>query len=148
MTSARELMAVQADTRLRQVLAMVSLGLLLAACGDDPAQSRLTEFTGATQGTTYHIKVVDLPAGLTAETTRSAIEAELDDITRHLSTYEPDSELSLFNRSRDTGWLPASAGLVRVLSEARQISELSRWRLRCHRRAAGQPVGIRTRGYR
>jgi len=118
-------MAVQADTRLRQALAVASLCLLIAACGDDSAQARLTEFTGDTQGTTYHIKVVDLPAGLTAETARSAIEAELDDITRHLSTYEPDSELSLFNQSRDTGWLPASANLVRVLAEAQQVSELS-----------------------
>ena len=118
-------MIVQAYTRLGQVLVTLWLGLLLTACGDDPAQARLTEFTGNTQGTTYHIKVVDLPATLAPETAQSAIEAELEDITRQLSTYEPDSELSQFNRSRDTGWFPASAGLVQVLAEARRISELS-----------------------
>jgi thiamine biosynthesis lipoprotein len=95
------------------------------ACGDDSSRARLKEFDGDTQGTTYHIKVVDLPATLSAETVRTTIEAELDDITRHLSTYEPDTELSRFNRSRDTGWVPASTGLVQVLSEARRISELS-----------------------
>jgi thiamine biosynthesis lipoprotein len=104
---------------------MVLLGLMLCACGDDPAQARLTEFTGDTQGTTYHIKVVDLPATLARETAQSAIEAELEDINRHLSTYDPGSELSLFNSSRDTGWVPASEDLVQVLTEARQISELS-----------------------
>jgi thiamine biosynthesis lipoprotein len=116
---------VRVHTRLSQAVAAVSLGLLLAACGDHAGQSRLTEFDGDTQGTTYHIKVVDLPSTLSPETARSAIEAELDDVTRHLSTYTPDSELSQFNRSRGTGWVPASAGLVQVLAEARTISELS-----------------------
>jgi thiamine biosynthesis lipoprotein len=123
--SARELMAVQAGIRLCQALCLVSLALSVMACGDDSSRARLKEFDGDTQGTTYHIKVVDLPATLSAETVRTTIEAELDDITRHLSTYEPDTELSRFNRSRDTGWVPASTGLVQVLSEARRISELS-----------------------
>ncbi len=118
-------MAVQADTRSVQRLFIAALALLLTACSGDSAQARLTEFTGNTQGTTYHIKVVDLPDTVTATTTRSAIEAELDDIDRHLSTYAPDSELSLFNRSRDTDWVPASAGLVQVLSAAQEVSELS-----------------------
>jgi thiamine biosynthesis lipoprotein len=118
-------MAARADTRLRQALILISLALLVTACGNDSSQARLREFDGDTQGTTYHIKVVDLPAALTPDTVKSAIEAELDDVTQHLSTYTPGSELSLFNRSRDSGWLPASTGLVQVLSEARQISELS-----------------------
>jgi thiamine biosynthesis lipoprotein ApbE len=118
-------MAVQAGIRLCQALCLVSLALSVMACGDDSSRARLKEFDGDTQGTTYHIKVVDLPATLSAETVRTTIEAELDDITRHLSTYEPDTELSRFNRSRDTGWVSASTGLVQVLSEARRISELS-----------------------
>lgn len=104
---------------------LISAALLLTACGNDPSQARLKEFDGDTQGTTYHIKVVDLPATLAPDTVKSAIEAELEDINRHLSTYVPDSELSLFNKSRDTGWIPASAGLVEVLVEARRISDLS-----------------------
>jgi thiamine biosynthesis lipoprotein len=118
-------MAVRADTRLRQALFLVSLALLVTACGNDSSQARLKEFDGDTQGTTYHIKVVDLPAALTPDTVKTAIEAELDDITRHFSTYTPDSELSRFNQSRDTGWIPVSADLLQVLSEARQVSELS-----------------------
>ena len=118
-------MSARVDHRLRHALAISSLSLWLMACGDHAAQSRLIEFTGPTQGTTYHIKVVDLPAALPAETARTAIEEELADIARHLSTYEPDTELSRFNQSRDTGWIPASAGLIRVLTDARQVSELS-----------------------
>jgi thiamine biosynthesis lipoprotein len=125
MISAPEPMTVRAAFPLSRGLALIPLGIALAGCGDHTAQDRLKEFDGDTQGTTYHIKVVDLPPALAPETVRSAIEAELDDVTRHLSTYTPDSELSRFNRSRDTGWVPASAGLVDVLSEARRVSELT-----------------------
>jgi FAD:protein FMN transferase len=118
-------MAVQAGIRLFQALCLITLVLSVTACGNDSSRARLSEFDGDTQGTTYHIKVVDLPATLSPDTVRNAIEAELDDITRHFSTYTPDSELSRFNRSRDTGWISASAELVQVLSEARRISELS-----------------------
>jgi thiamine biosynthesis lipoprotein len=118
-------MAAQTGIRLCKALCLVFLVLSVMGCSDDSSRARLKEFDGDTQGTTYHIKVVDLPATLTPDTVRNAIEAELDDITRHFSTYTTDSELSRFNRSRDTGWIPASAGLVQVLSEARQISELS-----------------------
>jgi FAD:protein FMN transferase len=125
MISARELMVVQADTRLCRALFLVSLALLAAACGNDSSRARLQEFDGDTQGTTYHIKVVDLPAALSADTVKTAIDAELEDINRHFSTYRPDSELSRFNQSRDTGWIPASADLVQVLSEAQRVSKLS-----------------------
>jgi len=118
-------MIVRANFRLSRALVVIPLGLALAGCGDHTGQARLKEFDGETQGTTYHIKVVDLPPALSPEAVHGAIEAELDDITRHLSTYTPDSELSQFNRNHDTGWLPASAGLVAVLTEARRVSELT-----------------------
>jgi thiamine biosynthesis lipoprotein len=118
-------MAVHADRRLRQALILLVLALLTASCSNDTSQARLKEFDGDAQGTTYHVKVVDLPAALSPETVKSAIEAELDDINRHFSTYTPDSELSRFNQSRDTGWIPASAGLVQVLAEAQRVSKLS-----------------------
>jgi thiamine biosynthesis lipoprotein len=118
-------MSVQAGIRLCRAFFLVSIALQMTSCSDDSSRARLKEFDGDTQGTTYHIKVVDLPATLTPDTVRHAIESELDDITRHFSTYTPDSELSRFNRSRDTGWISASAELVQVLTEARQISEFS-----------------------
>jgi thiamine biosynthesis lipoprotein len=117
-------MQVQANTW-RQALLLVSLALLATACSNDGSRARLKEFDGDTQGTTYHIKVVDLPSSLSPDTVKTAIEGELDDIDRHFSTYTPDSELSHFNQSRDSGWIPASASLLEVLSEAQRISKLS-----------------------
>ena len=118
-------MTVRATFPFTRSFVIITLALVAAGCGDHAPQNRLTEFDGETQGTTYHIKVVDLPAAASPAMVRSAIESELADITRHLSTYTPDSELSRFNRSRDTGWVPASTDLVDVLSEARRVSELT-----------------------
>ncbi len=50
------------------------------------------------------------------------IEAELAAINRAMSTYDPHSELSEFNRREDSGWVPASRGLLEVLDSAARIS--------------------------
>lgn len=50
------------------------------------------------------------------------IELELAAINRAMSTYDPRSELSEFNRAQDLGWVPASRGVLEVLDSASQIS--------------------------
>jgi thiamine biosynthesis lipoprotein len=50
------------------------------------------------------------------------IEVELAAINRAMSTYDPRSELSEFNRRQDFRWAPASRGLLEVLDSASRIS--------------------------
>ena len=50
------------------------------------------------------------------------IEVELAAINRAMSTYDPRSELSEFNKREDLRWVPASRGLVEVLDNALRIS--------------------------
>jgi len=50
------------------------------------------------------------------------IEVELAAINRAMSTYDPRSELSEFNRRQDLRWAPASRGLLEVLDSASRIS--------------------------
>jgi thiamine biosynthesis lipoprotein len=54
------------------------------------------------------------------------IEAELAAINRAMSTYDPRSELSQFNRRQDLRWAPASQGLLEVLDSASRISTSTR----------------------
>jgi thiamine biosynthesis lipoprotein ApbE len=84
--------------------------------------------TGRTMGTTYHIKyVVDDGGALPAKShLHAGVEAILAAIDKQMSTYRPDSELSRFNASRSSDWFAASADLVKVLQEARRVSELSK----------------------
>src|SRR5258706_2271177 len=53
---------------------------------------------------------------------KELIEAALAGINRSMSTYDPRSELSEFNRRQDLRWTPASRGLLEVLDSASRIS--------------------------
>jgi len=111
--------------RVLQGLAPLVLGLALAACGTGGARHASIELSGSTMGTTYSVKVVDPPAQLQRDTLAALVEAELDGLLRKLSTYDPQSELSRFNHSRETDWVAASGEMVEVLAEARRVSELT-----------------------
>jgi thiamine biosynthesis lipoprotein len=101
----------------------LAAALLLAACSNGGPQ--LLELTGTTMGTRYSVKIVEPPAELHGETLATAVTAELDGLVNRMSTYEPESELTRFNRSRETDWVSASRELVEVIAEARRVSELT-----------------------
>lgn len=98
--------------------------ITLLAAGPVAACARPAHATirGLTMGTTY---AVELAAPID-ETMRmrlvALIEAELAAINRAMSTFDPRSELSEFNRRHDLRWAPASRGLIEVLDGASRIS--------------------------
>lgn len=90
----------------------------VAACARPPYAT----IRGLTMGTSY---TVELAAPIDdAVRTRLAelIEVELAAINRTMSTYDPRSELSEFNRRQDLRWTPASRSLLEVLESAARIS--------------------------
>jgi thiamine biosynthesis lipoprotein len=100
---------------------------LVSAC-EQVEQSRtdaVLELSGSTMGTSYSVKVASLSAARGAEQLHRGIEAVLEDVNAHMSTYRPDSELSCFNRARTLAWFPVSGSLVEVIDEAMAVSELS-----------------------
>jgi len=76
-------------------------------------------------GTTWSVKIADLPEATTPDTVREHVEALLARINATMSTYDEGSELSRFNRSRETGWVPISPELHAVLAEALAVSRLT-----------------------
>jgi thiamine biosynthesis lipoprotein len=113
---------------LRHKLAIVlwiSLTGLLSACQSGSQDRALTTLQGATMGTTYTVKMVELPFGLEPDSIRAEIDVILEKINRQMSTYLQDSELSEFNRRRVTDWIDVSQQLVDVLHQAQQISVLT-----------------------
>ena len=113
---------------LRHKLAIVlwiSLTGLLSACQSGSQDRALTTLQGATMGTTYTVKMVELPSGLEPDSIRAEIDVILEKINRQMSTYLQDSELSEFNRRRVTDWIDVSQQLVDVLHQAQQISVLT-----------------------
>src|SRR5207344_2463938 len=104
----------------RTFITLLAVGSV-AACAR-PAQ---TTIRGLTMGTSY---TVELAAPIDdAVRTRLAelIEVELAAINRAMSTYDPQSELSQFNKRQDLRWVPASQGLLEVLHSASLISTAS-----------------------
>ena len=103
---------------------LVALLLPLLACTPAP-EHQVLELQGATMGTSYSIQVVDLPSGVDPNALRDRIATELDRVNALMSTYRESSELSGFNRSRSTDWIPVSPQLASVVKEAIWTSEVS-----------------------
>ena len=99
------------------------LGFLTLAAGraDDLP---LATWQGQTMGSTYTVKIVD--ARLTEQQTealKAEVEQKLKEVNRQMSHYQPDSELSQFNRASANTPFKVSPDFARVV---RQSLELNR----------------------
>jgi thiamine biosynthesis lipoprotein len=93
--------------------------------GEQDGDQNLVQFAGDTMGTTYTVKAIRVPEEVTVEALKTQVDQLLADINRQMSTYDPASELSRFNRRQTTEWVDASPELLTVLEAAMQVSRLS-----------------------
>lgn len=97
----------------------------LAACA--PTAPSGVTLSGHTMGTTYAIKYRD--AGVAALPEAARIQGEIDallaDINRQMSTYDPDSDISRFNRLGAGESLVVGADFAQVLDEAVRLHALT-----------------------
>lgn len=101
----------------------LSVALLTAGCGDADRRT-VHELAGAVMGTTFTVKVV-APPGTDMAALRIEVERAIRAVDETMSTYRPDSELSRFNASTQTGWLPASAAFCNAVADALALSRQS-----------------------
>lgn len=100
-----------------------SLFLLLSSC-TQPIEDVVHSISGQTMGTTYSVK-------FTSQSPINIVELEngvnflLQKVNQQMSTYIPNSELSLFNKSTSTDWVNVSQDLAFVMETALKISEFS-----------------------
>lgn len=84
---------------------------------------------GQTMGTTYNISLVESPTFETS-TLQQRINQNLQSLNRSLSTYDPQSELSLINQQKDSHnpnqWIDLSPELTTVLSQSLSLYKNSR----------------------
>jgi FAD:protein FMN transferase len=80
---------------------------------------------GMTMGTSYNIKASHLPDSLTPIEINRQVKEVLDKVNGQMSTYQKDSELSLFNQNSSTDWLAVSPELYTVMKESLKTSQLS-----------------------
>jgi FAD:protein FMN transferase len=101
--------------------------LLLSGCfpAKDPNSKKEFLLQGRTMGTTYNIKVVGIEEDLKLEQLQKEIDATLVQVNNEMSTYQPDSEITMFNESQGFEPVKISNGFRVVLSEALRIGELT-----------------------
>lgn len=101
----------------RTFITLLAAGSVAACARPPPATIR-----GLTMGTSYTVELAALIDDAVRTRLTELIEVELAAINRAMSTYDPRSELSEFNRRQDLRWVPASRGLLEVLDRASRIS--------------------------
>ena len=111
--------------RLRYTLTFLALFLLWMWLRPEPS-APVQRLQGQTMGTTYQILVGEFPESVDANKLAAEIESILHRLDRELmSTYAPESELSLFNKSEVGQWFPVSYELAYVVDKALVYSTLT-----------------------
>lgn len=105
-------------------LALATPFLSLIAC-DGGAARRLTLIAGATMGTSYSVKIPQLPAGVDRQALEADIDRILEAVNAQMSTYRPESELSRFNAGGAGSWTTVSPDTLRVVAAALDTSRLT-----------------------
>jgi len=96
--------------------------VVLTACDGG---STMTSYSGSTMGTSYQVLVEEGRTPNDSVRVGLLIERELADVTRVLSTYEPESDISRFGRARTTEPVAVDPMLLEVLRSALAVSERS-----------------------
>lgn len=105
-------------------LALLFAVLALTACEQVPPDPTV-RITGSTMGTSYDLKLVPTPEHPLPADLKKQIDTLLAGINQQMSTYDPNSELSRFNRNPSTDWIAVSPELQQVVADGLQISDLS-----------------------
>lgn len=106
------------------LIVIIGVGLLLQRERDPAGDGSIHELTGATMGTTYSVKLVEMPQQMAPQQLAETINATLHRLDRELmSTFAPDSELSRLNRAPINTVLPLSEEMTEVLALAQRVSE-------------------------
>lgn len=87
--------------------------------------NQIVQINGETMGTAYMVKICVDPRypEQRIRKTEKDIAAILQEINQHMSTYLPDSEISRFNKHRDSNWFPVSVNTAAIVKQAIEVSE-------------------------
>ena len=111
---------------MNQIITILTVCILLSLPATVVAQPSIeskVEITGTTMGSIpYKAVVVCDPTQSEAETLKAAVVDSLETVNRLMSTYQPDSDISRFNRSESTDWFDVDSETAAVVSRSLEIS--------------------------
>ena len=105
------------------IIALFVLGSLVSRYLYPDRPPVVQVLSGSTMGTTWTAKLV-VPSGAVAlvEAARDSIVARLDGVNASMSTWDPESEISRFNRTVSVAPFPVSVEFVDVVRRAETVS--------------------------
>ncbi|MBC8401963.1 MAG: FAD:protein FMN transferase [Candidatus Marinimicrobia bacterium] len=97
--------------------------IILSGCSRNPSEIVII---GRTMGTTYLVKLV-VEKGLTPDQViiKTAIDSLLSEINHQMSSWDPSSEISVFNRLKTAQLFTVSQNFIRVVIHALEVSHLT-----------------------
>jgi thiamine biosynthesis lipoprotein len=95
------------------------VALAAIACTPEPSTERIA---GHSMGTTYEVVVTQRPADVSRADLESAVDAVLDEVDRHLSGWNPASDLVRFNMEISTDWVPVPTLLAESVEQSLAVS--------------------------
>jgi len=101
------------------------IGMLLALLFGCQPPLQDVHFNGSTMGTTWSVSAHSLPENLDPGRLKNQLQQQLDQVNRLMSTYDPESEVSRFNRSASRDWFTLSQETFEVIELAQQVSDLT-----------------------
>ena len=118
---------------MKVLVSVILLSIFFSACSSPGEQGdNHLVISGNTMGTTYTIKIVKNNFLLLGDTTKKVkvleegITSLLHSINMKMSTYIPDSEISMFNNFKKNSWLEISRETTFVLSNSIKRLRLTR----------------------
>lgn len=97
----------------------VLLALAIVACTRQPSTERIA---GSSMGTTLEVVVTHRPATVTRADLESAVADVLGEVDRHLSGWNPRSDLVRFNQATSTDWVVVPTLLAEAVEQALAVS--------------------------
>jgi thiamine biosynthesis lipoprotein len=107
--------------KIKNVIFLFLFVIFFISC-DKPA---LTVITGNTMGTVYTVKIADKLREKSVLEVKNKIEAVLQTVNNQMSTWQKNSEISLFNKSSSVRWQPVSYDFAFVTKKALEVGEFS-----------------------
>lgn len=105
-------------------VALATPFISLVGCSEDSARNLLS-LGGQTMGTTYSVKIVNLPPDLDQNALAQEFDGLLETVNQRMSTYRPESELSRFNAASTGDWLAISSDTRTVVEEALRVARVT-----------------------
>lgn len=111
-----------ASVRTTNILALLLVALCLGCSNAESGPAELHHFSGATMGTSYSVRVVSKDNQLDLDAIQQKVDDRLSEINRMMSTYDPKSELSRFNRHESQDWFSVSEETALVVEFALKVA--------------------------